>query len=268
MHPAKTLALAAGLSLATTAAFAQNVWTGTSVPTTTSGNVGIGTTSPSAKLHVIGGINVNPPENTDRTLFVGYNTSGEYSYLSSWDWQTLSWRNLVLNGGGGNVGINTLSPGRTLDVAGTTRTEVLEITGGSDLAEGFRIASPVPLTPGMVVSIDPDRPGQLRLAGEPYDRTVAGILSGAGGVDPGLVMGQNGSIAAGEHLVALTGRAYVLADASNGPIRPGDLLTTSDRPGYAMKAADSGRTQGAVLGKAMTALDSGQGEVLVLVSLQ
>ena len=58
------------------------------------------------------------------------------------------------------------------------------------------------------------------------------------------------------------------ADTANGPIKPGDLLTTSATPGYAMKVADHAKAQGAILGKAMTGLKAGQGFVLVLVSLQ
>ena len=68
--------------------------------------------------------------------------------------------------------------------------------------------------------------------------------------------------------VALSGRVYVQADASNGAIKPGDLLTTSATPGHAMKVAEPGKAQGAILGKAMSALKNGQGLVLVLVSLQ
>ena len=68
--------------------------------------------------------------------------------------------------------------------------------------------------------------------------------------------------------VALTGRVYVLAEATHGAIKPGDLLTTSDLPGHAMKVADHPRAQGAILGKAMTGLAEGKGMVLVLVTLQ
>ena len=71
----------------------------------------------------------------------------------------------------------------------------------------------------------------------------------------------------GQHSVALTGRVYAKADTSNGPIRPGDLLTTSDRPGHAMRA-DPTQANGAILGKAMTSLDEQSGEVLVLIGLQ
>ncbi|MBC8526497.1 MAG: hypothetical protein H8D22_06470, partial [Candidatus Cloacimonetes bacterium] len=76
------------------------------------------------------------------------------------------------------------------------------------------------------------------------------------------------SIADGNVPVALTGRVYCLADASNGSIQPGDLLTSSQLPGYAMKVSDHEKAQGAIIGKAMTSLENGQGLVLVLVSLQ
>jgi len=72
----------------------------------------------------------------------------------------------------------------------------------------------------------------------------------------------------GDAVVAVAGRVYVKADASAAPIKPGDLLTTSSIPGHAMKALDRALTQGAIIGKAMTGLDTGQGLVLVLVSLQ
>ena len=108
----------------------------------------------------------------------------------------------------------------------------------------------------------------LQISNEPYDRKVAGIVSGAGGVRPGMLMGQSGSVADGEHPVALSGRVYCLVDASNGAVQPGDLLTTSSTPGHAMKVTDHSKAQGAVIGKAMTALQAGQGLVLVLVMPQ
>ncbi len=168
----------------------------------------------------------------------------------------------------GAIGIGTDAPSATLDVAGTTRTNVLVIDAGSDLAEPFDINGAEIVESGMVVAIDPDNPGQLRLATAAYDRTVAGVVSGAGGINPGLILQQEGSVAAGEHPVALSGRVYVYADATNGAIAPGDLLTTSDTPGHAMKVTDHALAQGAILGKAMSRLADGTGLVLVLVTLQ
>ena len=58
-----------------------------------------------------------------------------------------------------------------------------------------------------------------------------------------MLMRQSGSAADGEHPVALTGRVYCWADASSNPVKPGDLLTTSDTPGHAMKVTDYAKAQ-------------------------
>jgi hypothetical protein len=148
---------------------------------------------------------------------------------------------------------------------GTTRVKVLEITG-ADLAEKFP-ASEV-ADRGMVMAIDPSQPGKLCLARGAYNRCVAGIVSGANDFAVGAILGNlPGQDDAPP--IALSGRVYVWCDASDAAIEPGDLLTTSDTPGHAMKSLDPGRAAGAVLGKAMTPLACGQrGLVLALVSLQ
>ena len=179
--------------------------------------------------------------------------------------------------GGGEIklyngsGVETLKLDAHYGATGQSRvtTASLEITGGADLSEQFDVGDDGDQAePGMVVSIDPERPGRLTLSDRAYDRRVAGVISGAGGVNTGMLMGQRGSEADGELPVALAGRVYVWADASDGPITPGDLLTTSDRPGHAMRVDDHGQAGGAILGKAMTGLSEGRGLVLVLVSLQ
>ena len=143
---------------------------------------------------------------------------------------------------------------------------MLAILGGSDVAEPFTISTRnVPK--GAVVVIDEHNPGALALSDRPYDQRVAGIVSGANGINPGLTLQQEGLTKDGQN-VALSGRVYALADASGGPINPGDLLTTSGVPGHCMRVGDHARAQGAILGKAMTGLTQGRGMVLVLVTLQ
>ena len=161
----------------------------------------------------------------------------------------------------------TLEANGNLTVGGALSTTVLTIRGGADVAEPFDMSQPGDLAPGTVVVIDDANPGKLTRSTRAYDTRVAGIVSGAGGVQPGLRLHQDG-VMEGDHHVALSGRVYVLADESAGMIKPGDLLTTSSTPGHAMKAADHDRAQGAILGKAMTSIDPNTGLVLVLVTLQ
>jgi hypothetical protein len=163
----------------------------------------------------------------------------------------------------------------TIDADGLVSVKALKING-SDFAENFDVnvaestgvVTRTKVEAGMVVSIDLADPGKLKLSTRAYDRRVAGIISGAGGVNPGMMMGQEGTLADGKHPVALSGRVYCWVDASRGAIKPGDLLTTSSTPGHAMKASDGAKAQGAIIGKAMTGLKSGRGLVLVLVTLQ
>jgi hypothetical protein len=152
-----------------------------------------------------------------------------------------------------------------IDQTGKVSVNVLQINGGSDVAEPFPMLQEH-VTKGSVVVIDATHPGRLKLSNKAYDTRVAGIVSGAGGVQPGLSLQQEG-LNGGQN-VALSGRVYALADASHASIKAGDLLTTSLRAGYCMKAVDRSKAQGAILGKAMGSLDHGQGMILVLVSLQ
>ena len=164
----------------------------------------------------------------------------------------------------GDVGIGTIAPAAKLDVNGTTRTKVLEIVG-ADVAEKFPTSDKVER--GMVVAIDPPNPGKLCLARGAYNRRVAGVVSGANDFPVGAVLGNRPGHEDAPP-IALSGSVYVWCDAVSGSIESGDLLTTSDTPGHAMKVRDLARAQGAILGKAMTRLESGKGLVLVLVTLQ
>ncbi|MBS0197308.1 MAG: collagen-like protein [Planctomycetes bacterium] len=149
---------------------------------------------------------------------------------------------------------------------GAFEVKTLQIDGGSDLVEGFD-SQTADIEPGTLMVIDPQHPGQVMPSTTAYDSKVAGIISGAGGVNPGIHMGQDG-VMDGKHPIAMTGRVYVKCSTTGGSIKPGDLLTTSGIAGHAMKAADRTLAPGATIGKAMSSLDSGEGLVLVLVNLQ
>src|SRR5690606_29073645 len=88
----------------------------------------------------------------------------------------------------------------------------LTIRGGADLAEPFDVAPAADARPepGMLVVIDPDNPGNLRLSSTPYDTRVAGAISGANGLNPGMILKDEGNDNAdGEFPVAMTGRVWV-----------------------------------------------------------
>jgi hypothetical protein len=150
--------------------------------------------------------------------------------------------------------------------SGNFSVKTLTIRGGADLAEPFEFSGP-DIAKGSVLVIDDEQAGKLKLSTRAYDTRVAGIVSGANGVNPGISLHQDGVFENGQN-VALSGRVYVQADAAFGAIKPGDLLTTSDTPGHAMKVANHAQAQGAILGKAMSPLQEGKGMVLVLVTLQ
>jgi hypothetical protein len=136
----------------------------------------------------------------------------------------------------------------------------------ADCAEDFDIVpGAAEIEPGTVMVIDAD--GRLSPSTEPYDRCVAGVVSGGGNLKPGIVLGRQPETGA-RLPIALTGRVWCRVDASTAPIRTGDLLTTSSIAGLAMKAIEPARAFGSVIGKALGRLDSGQGLIPILVALQ
>jgi hypothetical protein len=155
--------------------------------------------------------------------------------------------------------------GTALFANGLAKVSTLQILGGADIVESFDISGD--REPGTVVVIDARNAGKLRASTAAYDQSVAGVISGAGGIKPGLHLEQQGTLE-GSTPVAMSGRVYVKCSTENGAIHPGDRLTTADLPGHAMRATDRDREQGAVFGKAMTTLEHGNGLVLVLVNLQ
>lgn len=268
-------------------------WTdssGTALLTNTAGNVGIGTTSPLAKVHVAaapasmlfqhtgvlrtnnsvaGIVSFTDSAGTEYAWFG--DGSGSVNMMSLFAGTT---HGLSIYSGGvnviqipvsGNVGIGILEPTAKLHVAGNI------VATGSVAATYQDVAEWVPsreeLEPGTVVVIDSSASNHVHPSSRSYDTAVAGVVS----AQPGLILGVGSD---DKSKIATFGRVKVKVDATNAPIAIGDLLVSSDKAGVAMKSEPmtmNGRAfhqPGTIIGKALEPLENGQGEILVLLSLQ
>jgi hypothetical protein len=129
---------------------------------------------------------------------------------------------------------------------------------GAKLSAGRPLPQPLPDTERGQASPGPDTvpPQAARQTVQTKSGPPSRFGKGAGGL--GLQPGER-------PLLALLGRVPVKATTENGPIRPGDLLTSASKPGYAMRCEDIHRCEGAIIGKALEALDEGGGVILVLL---
>jgi len=165
----------------------------------------------------------------------------------------------------GKVGIGTANPTAELEVVGTLKATVAVGAVYQDVAEW--VPATHDMKPGTVVIINTDRNNEVMPSSRSYDTTVAGVVS----AQPGVILGKE---APSKEMIATTGRVKVHVTAANGPIRVGDLLVTSDQPGLAMRSTplELGGAQihrpGTLIGKALEPLAAGEGEILVLLSMQ
>lgn len=160
-------------------------------------------------------------------------------------------------GGGPGTGDNRL------DVYGKIRTTAIDggktVFGGLDIAEDILAEG---CEPGDVVVIDPNNNHKVTKCRRSFDTTVAGIIS----EDPAFHIGKQDK--EGYLPLALAGRVPCKVTAENGSIKRGNLLVTSSKPGYAMRADLDKLKPGMILGKALEPLEEGEGKIVVLVTLQ
>ena len=258
---------------------------GTNIYSTNTGNVGIGTASPEAKFHLFGGEGIFDGYRTyfrhqDAQIRLGNATpTGSWSFGVSGDatddfllydmkngatqLRFVSGKNITSLSG--SVGIGTASPATKLHVIGDVTVSGNIAAKYQDVAEWVPANRQIPA--GTVVALDPEQANLVIPSTRAYDTAVAGVVSQS----PGLLLGERGE---GKVMVATTGRVKVRVDATRGAIHVGDLLVTSGKEGLAMRCeplsigGQSMHRPGTLLGKALEPLREGQGEILVLLTLQ
>jgi hypothetical protein len=245
---------------------------------TVTGNVGIGTTNPSQRLTLGSGNLLLPNTNreVDGNLFFGGDTAAGHIGLRLFGGNV---NNGQFQSGFIDVRAGTPTDGLIFRVdmsnGGTERMRIcadgtITVPGdivlqNADCAEEFAVTDCDGIESGTVMVLGEE--GSLRPSTEAYDKKVAGVISGAGDLKPGLILDKQPE-STDRMPIALMGKVNCKVDAQYGLIEVGDLLTTSPTPGHAMKATDPAKALGAVIGKALKPFREGTGFIPILISLQ
>ena len=132
---------------------------------------------------------------------------------------------------------------------------------GADLAE--RIDASETLEAGDLLEIDPQSPGLYRKTRDPSTEFAVGVVTSMPAIT---LANQPGAVGEDPRpLLALMGRVPVKATTENGPIRVGDLLVSSSTPGAVMRCDEPEGCSGTLVGKALEALEHGDGMIEVLL---
>lgn len=138
------------------------------------------------------------------------------------------------------------------------------LASGGDVAERLRLVPGETIHPGMAVSVSSQSDGQIEASRQAYDSRFVGIVAGAGGISPALVIG-NEAERPEVPPISLVGVVFALADATDEPIRKGELLATSSVKGHLARAKPEAIPSGALVGKSLDNLDSGRGLIRVIL---
>ncbi|HXC04056.1 MAG TPA: hypothetical protein VNZ86_04840, partial [Bacteroidia bacterium] len=165
----------------------------------------------------------------------------------------------------GSLCVNSIAGGTCDATPGTITSKTLNTTGTADLAEDY--VSSENLQPGdVVVAEGASNTMAIMKSTLPYQKQLIGIVSS----NPGITLNSDAKTDY-EHPnvypLALQGRVPVKVSSSNGPIEPGDDLTSSSIPGVAMLASASGQTVGKALEGYANSDPQAVGKIMAFVNL-
>jgi hypothetical protein len=138
---------------------------------------------------------------------------------------------------------------------------------GADVAESFAVTGQRDAyEPGDVLVIATHTDRMVEKSSEPYSTLVAGVFA----TKPGVLLTEDQIDAdlSGEVPMGIVGVIPTKVCNENGAIHRGDLLVTSGKAGYAMKADPDRLKPGQVIGKALQEFDGIAGKIKVLVNVK
>ena len=162
--------------------------------------------------------------------------------------------------------IHLIGDGNALQVKGSSEfTGTISIknrgTSPENIVEMFAIDEEEYVSPGDILVVSVRGNAILARSRSRYNRSVIGIVSG----NPTVIFKGRGE----KHLypIALTGTTLCKVDAREKPIKPGDLIVTSDTPGCGMAGTiDTFEKIGSVIGKALSGIDDGIATIPVFIT--
>jgi len=217
--------------------------------------------------------------------------SGSYSAYSYGTGRNYGLKSAVYGYGTGHVWSGYFTGGASADANYLGFYADRVTSSSSDVAE-YIYDTTGDTKPADVVVADPDKKESIIKSTKPFQTGVLGVIS----TNPAVTMGMEIIMEAGTGemkkdikaaKLALAGRVPVNVCLENGPILPGDYLTSSSTPGVAMKwtllevnsakdfddlkkiLSENEKRRNAIIGKAVDSFSGpGTGKVVMLISLQ
>ena len=133
-----------------------------------------------------------------------------------------------------------------------------------NFVEYFEVEESEYIAPGDLLTVHADGNSRLNKSRSSYNKTVIGPVSG----NPTISINNSG-LETRIYPVTLAGKTLCKIDARETPVKPGDLIVTSDTPGCGMVAKiDSFNKIGTVIGKALDSLEDGIGLIPIFICHQ